>query len=102
VIVLIGNALILVTTVLAWVFCILYHFLAPWWRSEMGRNVMVYGLVVAAVLSLSVVRFASDAVVETPWFAVLRLAVFAGVPVVIAWRIAILIRVQLRNPKGRR
>jgi hypothetical protein len=102
VIVLIGNALIVLTTILAWTFCILYHAMAPWWRSQMGRNVMTYGLVVAAVLSLSVVRVAFDAVVETPWFSILRLVLFAGVPVAIGWRIAILLRVQRQNGKDRR
>jgi hypothetical protein len=100
--VLVGNALVVLTAVLAWAFCVLYHFLAPWWRSTMGRNVMTYGLVVAAVLSLSVVRLAFGAAVDTPWFSVLRLVVFAGVPLAIGWRIAILVRLQIRNPKGRR
>jgi len=95
--VLIGNALVIITTALAWLFCVLYHFMAPWWRSEMGRNIMTYGLVVAVVLSLSVVRIVSDAVVETPWFSVLRLITFAGVPVAIGWRIAILLRVQRQH-----
>lgn len=92
--VLIGNALVILTTILAWAFCILYQILAPWWRSELGRNVMVYGLVVAAVLSLTTVRLLAGAAVETPWFSVLRLIVFSGVPVAIGWRIVILLRIQ--------
>jgi hypothetical protein len=90
---LVGNALVVVTTVMAWAFCGLYHFSATWWRSDMGRNVMVYGLVVAAVLTLSVIRLVWDGG-ESLWFAILRLIVFSGVPVAIGWRIAILLRLQ--------
>lgn len=96
-----GNVLVLITTVLGWTFCVLYHFLAPWWRTTMGRNVMTYGLVVAAVLSLSSARIIAGAGLETTWFQVLRLIVFAGVPMAISWRIAILLRLQ-REQKRRR
>lgn len=93
----IGNALVVVTTGLAWAFVVLYHLWAPWWRSEVGRHVMTYSTVVAAVLTLSLVRLIGGASLETTWFQILRLIVFAGVPAAIGWRIAILWRVQRRS-----
>lgn len=91
-----GNAMVVLTALLAWAFCVIYHVKAPWWRSEIGRHVMTYSAVVAAVLTLSVVRMLGGASLETPWFQLVRLFVFAGVPVAIAWRIAILLRLQRR------
>lgn len=97
-----GNIMVVVTTVLAWAFVVLYHVKAPWWRSEIGRHVMTYSTVVAAVLTLATVRLFSGASLDdTPWFAALRLVVFAGVPAAIGWRIAILWRVQRRNRSPR-
>jgi hypothetical protein len=96
-----GNALVVVTTVLAWVFVVMYHVLAPWWRSEVGRHIMTYSALVAAVLTLSVVRMIGGAGLNTPWFGVVRLVVFAGVPVAISWRIAILWRAQRRGGGSR-
>lgn len=93
----VGNVLVAVTTVLAWAFVVLYAAWAPWRRSEMGRHVMTYSLVIAAVLSLSMARMIGGAGLDTPWFALTRLIVFIGVPVSLGWRIAILWRAQRRG-----
>lgn len=100
----IGDALVVFTAALAWAFVIMYHWMAPWWRSQVGWHVMTYSAVVAAVLTLSVVRMIGGASLDTPWFAVVRLVVFAGVPLAIGWRIAILWRAQRRGGghRGRR
>lgn len=94
----VGNALVVITAVLAWTFVVLYHVLAPWWRSEIGRNLMTLAASMALVLTLSIVRMIGGASLDTPWFQVVRLAVFAGVPVALGWRTVILIRVQRRTP----
>lgn len=93
----IGNTLVVLTTALAWLFVVLYHLAAPWWRSEAGRNLMSMMGVIAAVLSLSTVRIVAGAGIDAPWFIWLRTAVFAATPVVIAWRTWMLWRVQYRG-----
>lgn len=96
-----GNILVIITALLSWVFIVQYHLMAPWWRSEIGRQMMTYSAVVAVLLTLSTVRIAGGAGVDTPWFAVVRLVVFAGVPIAIGWRIAILWRAQRRGRRRR-
>ena len=92
-----GNIVVTIAAVLGWIFVVQYHLSAPWWRSEMGRHMMTYSAVVAAVLTLSVVRIVGGAGLDTPWFVLLRLIVFCGVPVAIGWRIVILWRAQRRD-----
>lgn len=91
----IGNGLLILTTVMAWLFVLLYHLSAPWWRSEAGRNLMSMMAVIAAVLSLSAGRIIADA--SEDWFVWLRTAVFAATPVVIGWRTWMLWRVQYKG-----
>lgn len=93
----VGNGLAVLTTLLAWLFVILYHVASPWWRSEAGRNLMSMMFVIAAVLSLSTVRIVAGAGADTGWFVWLRTLVFAAVPVVIGWRLWMLWRVQFRG-----
>ena len=35
-------------------FCMTYHLLAPWWRSEVGRNIMTLKASITALLGLRV------------------------------------------------
>lgn len=90
----VGNALVVVTAMLAWTFVVTYHVRARWWETETGRNVMAFMAVVAAVCTLAAIRIVAGAGLDTPWYAWLRVAVFAPVPVVIAWRILLLVRAQ--------
>lgn len=93
----VGNGLVVLTTVLAWLFVVLYHLSSPWWRSEAGRNLMSMMAVIAAVLSLSAVRIVIGADSDTPWFIWLRVLTFAATPLVIGWRVWMLWRVQFRG-----
>jgi hypothetical protein len=101
VILLVGNAVLVLTAVLAVTFCVLYTAWEPWWRSELGRHLFTYSAVVAAVLVLSVIRVVSGVGLETPWFQALRLITFAGMPFVIGWRIAILWRIHRDKVRDR-
>jgi hypothetical protein len=96
----IGNVLVHLTTLLAWAFIVLYHLSAPWWRTEAGKHVMAFMAALAAVLTLSSLRLATGAPAQTEpvtWFTWLRVLVFASVPAVIGWRVAILWRAQYRG-----
>lgn len=90
-----GNGLILLSAVFATSFVVLYWVTAPWWRSPMGRNVQALMFVIALVLDLSVVRIFVPGSVDLLWFNILRLIVFAFVPVVLGWRLWLLWRVQV-------
>jgi hypothetical protein len=92
---LLGNALLLVSAALATGFVVVYLSVAQWWRSEMGRHLIAFNAVIAAVLWLSVVRVFVPGSADLVWFNWLRLVVFAGVPVVLGWRLWMLIKVQM-------
>lgn len=94
-----SNTLIIVSAVEAAVFVVLYHWSARWWESDAGRHVMAFMAVIAGVLGLSVLRiFLGD---STP-FRIVRLAVFAGVPVVLGQRLWLLRRAQRPARRGGR
>lgn len=61
-----------------------------WRYSETGWHLMAFMLSFAAVLVLSVLRIAVGARLDVAWFQVLRLGVFATVPVVYGWRLRVM------------
>lgn len=69
-----------------------YHLLAPWWRSDVGRNTMAFAASETAVLGLSVLGLWLG---DFPGRQVLGLLLFAGFTAVSWWRWAVLIRTQL-------
>lgn len=99
---LVGNVVLLLTTFLACLFCILYTAWEPWWRSDVGRHLFTYSAVVAAVLLLSTIRIVTGTDIDYLWYQVLRLLTFAGMPFVISWRIAILWRIHRQNRRQRK
>jgi hypothetical protein len=94
----IGTVLVWVSTVEAVGFVVLYHMVAPWWRTSVGRSVMGLLSVIAVILLLSGIRMALGG--DTLVFAWIRLVVFAGLPVVIAQRTLLLIRLQLHTRRA--
>jgi len=97
----VGNALIIISAAAIWTFVISYQFLAPWWRSSLGRLVMVSKFEFALVLTLMSARVIFGATLETTWYEVLRLIVFAGVPVVFVLQVVALYRFQLGEYRRR-
>lgn len=93
-----GTVLIVGTAVLSWTAVVLHHLLARWWENEFGRHTFAFELVVAVVSGLWALRLL---IPEGDWFQAVRLAAFAGVPVVVAWRIRILIISWRRTRKHR-
>lgn len=95
----IGSLLITVAAILATGFIIDYARLSKgqWRRDPIGRHLMVYVMVDAAVLLLGAVRFAGGAGLDTGWFAWIRVVVFVGVPWTIGWRWLILRRLYRRD-----
>jgi len=87
-----GNVLIILSAVITSA-SVAMHTRVPWWRSEMGRHLMAYMAVMAAVLDLSTIKILFG---DTAGFALLRLIVFIGVPLVMAWRLWLQIKAQRR------
>lgn len=97
---LLGTVLIVASAVMAVTFCVAYHLSARWWRSEEGRHLMSFTAVIAAVLILWTIGALTPA--HGPWWLVLRLVAFSGVPIVLAWRLLMLYRLQIRPAFRRR
>lgn len=98
---LLGNLLVLLSAMEATAFVIVYALTAPWWRSEFGRNVQALMFAIALVLDLSVVRIFVPGSVDLAWFNILRLVVFALVPVVLGMRLWLLVKVQVLRRRDR-
>lgn len=76
-------------------FAVLYLFLAPWWQTVTGRNIM-------SVMGSIAVAFAYFAWVihlggVPGYFWPMRAILFSGIALAIGWRIVIFIREHLRR-----
>jgi hypothetical protein len=99
--VVIGSVLVVVTTLLAGTFIVLYHVWSgsAWRRDPMGRHVMAFVGADFLVFALAAVRLAFGASLDVGWFAWLRVVVFLAIPWTIGWRLLILWR--LHRTSGR-
>lgn len=90
----IGNVLIVISALECWAFVALYHLSAPWRHSEMGRHIMTFMIVFAVVLTMLAVRviagIGNTCGLDSPFEA----AVFTAVPVVLGWRVWLLLKEQ--------
>lgn len=95
----IGSVLITVSAVLAVTAVVLHQLVARWWKTESGRHAFTF----EAVLALSLVLWTARlAVPDGDWFVVARLVAFALVPVVLGWRIRIIVLMWRRGRKRRK
>lgn len=74
-------------------FVVLYGVFAPWWRSSIGRNLLVHAVVLAITFMLVSVSLLFGA--TWPAREWVRLAIFAAVAAVGWWRLAILLTDQI-------
>jgi len=96
---LIGTVLVLVSAVLAVTCVAAQMLLARWWETPAGRHVMAFQTVLAVCLALWSLRLV---VPDGEWFVVLRLIAFSGVPIVLAWRLAIILRTWQAKHRARK
>ena len=89
----IGDVL-LVLSALPANLCVLVFARVDWRKSPLGRHMMAYMAVFAAVLDLGCVRLCIGFV---PLFEALRVCVFALVPFVLWWRVKVLVEAQARG-----
>lgn len=85
----IGSVLLIVTALLALACVVSQALLARWWTTPAGRHVFAFQAVLAAVLTLWALRVWLP---DNDLVRALRSIAFVGVPVVLAWRLAIIIR----------
>lgn len=90
----IGNALVISSAIVSLVFIFAYHQRAYWWRTGDGRHVFTFMAVIAAVLTSASLRIIFG---DPEWYTWVRVIVFAGVPVVLVWRLSILLSAQSRR-----
>ena len=93
VIYLIGSVLLAVAGIIGTA-SVIVHARVAWRSSPMGRHIMAYMVVIAAVLDLGVARMF---VGQSFGFELLRLVVFAGVPLVMGQRLLLQVRAQRRE-----
>jgi hypothetical protein len=94
----IGNVLIFLALAPTLAFVVLYHLRVDWRASEMGRHVMTFMALIAALLLVAVLR---QFVGDSTWFQVVRMCVFAGLPYVLFQRLWLLLRAQAEVRRDR-
>jgi hypothetical protein len=96
---LLGSLLIMACAAEASTFCVMYHLSARWWTSRQGRHVMAFTAELAVLLDLWSAGILAGA--DAPWFQVVRLIAFLGLPFVLGWQLLLLYKIQIR-PRRRR
>jgi hypothetical protein len=86
---LVGSALLVLTALLALACVVAQALLARWWSTAAGRHVMAFQSVLAAISGLWALRVWFP---DAAWLLVARLIAFALLPVVLAWRLTIIIQ----------
>jgi hypothetical protein len=87
---LVGNVLLILSAIPA-VLSVLVYTRVDWRATHLGRHVMSYMTVIAAVLVLGAIRIFGF---ESWWFEWLRVIVYSGVPVVLWWRFFVVWKAQ--------
>jgi len=90
----IGSVMLVVCALLSTTFVAGYYLTTDWKSTDVGRHLMAFSMSESAILLMYTARIIAghDAV----WFQIIRLLVFLSFPVVLAWRLVILLRYQLR------
>ncbi|MDI5965706.1 putative phage holin [Streptantibioticus silvisoli] len=76
------------------VFVVAYHVLAPWWRSEAGRNLMAFAGAVGAFLAYTVAIWFWPHGATASVLRGVRVTVSAAIILLMVQRLVILLRVQ--------
>ncbi|MCC5574463.1 hypothetical protein IMZ11_02255 [Microtetraspora sp. AC03309] len=98
----IGSVLVVVTAVLADACALLYGLGFRWWTHRTGWHLLSFMTAIGIVATLGTVRLLTG---EPSWYEVARLVAFSLVPMVVGWRLVILIRAlpgeRRRRSEGR-
>lgn len=77
-------------------FVVLYTAWYSWWRSEVGWHLTCF----VAGLGLMDALFAASALAPGPWMRWALWAVFVPEPIIVWWRISLLVRVHRRDRRS--
>lgn len=75
-------------------FAILYGTLFPWRNTELGRQMLTYSVIVAALMDLGVISRLWSYLVPTPWIFIAGYVLFS---LTLTWRLFILLRMWRQN-----
>lgn len=95
----VGSVLVVVSALLADACVLAQALLARWWETPQGRHVFAFQVALALCLDLWTLRLA---IPEGDWFLFARMAAFALIPAVLAWRLAIILRTWRTARRNRR
>jgi hypothetical protein len=95
----IGDLAFYIATGVTILFVLLYGFLAPWWETSTGRNVMA--VMGSVALAFSYFSWAIAVGGIPPGFDAVRALLFLGIAAAIGWRTVIFIKAHLlRSLRG--
>jgi hypothetical protein len=78
-----------------------YTLLAKWWKTPVGVSIVLLDLMIALILLPDMLLYLLDInVTGSEFWTFLVLGALAAVPVIIMWRLVILVRLQLRGRDG--
>ena len=94
-----ANVLIVITAVIALACVAAQALLARWWRTPAGRHVFAFQAVLAAIATLWALRvwFPDNDTIRAA-----RSLAFLGLPVVLGWRLAIIVRTWRAERRARK
>lgn len=93
----IGNVLIVYTFLISLAFCVSYQLYAKWTATDFGRSLMLYQIAMTLILGFVAIR-----VIGIDTGPVIRLTVFAVVPLALTWRLIVLIKIQRLSRRARK
>jgi hypothetical protein len=88
---LVGNVELIAAALAANWFVVRYHWLANWRETPGGRHVMAFGVSIAVVLNLAILRLLIG---DSPLFQAVRTVVFNSFLFVLVWRCVLLEKEQ--------
>jgi cytochrome bd-type quinol oxidase subunit 2 len=88
----IGTILVIADFIASLAFCVTYHVLARWWKTEFGKSLMIYQILMTLTLGLAIPRIIFG--ISSSIFEWARLIVFAVLPIAVVWRMVIMIKAQ--------
>lgn len=96
----IGNWFVFIGAIVYWTFCIIYAYLANWWKHESGAHLFSFSLAMAIILTYVSWRIIWPARTVEAVDIYARTAIFAVEAGLATWRLSILIRSQYRAYKA--
>jgi len=87
----------------SYLFIVVYSILAAWYRTAVGRHIMTFTILLAAILTfLLLARLGVLGSLADPWGSIISTIIYGGLFIVLCRQTWILLLVQLRPYRARR